>query len=47
MSIVCGYVHYYKMLIPTTLLQVFAVRGKGALGVVVKGPDEKSVANFR
>lgn len=27
--------------------QVFAVRGKGALGVVVKGPEEKSLANFR
>ncbi|KAL8612030.1 hypothetical protein ACOMHN_012929 [Nucella lapillus] len=27
--------------------QVFGVRGKGAMGVVVKGPTEKSVANFR
>ncbi|KAK7492946.1 hypothetical protein BaRGS_00015893 [Batillaria attramentaria] len=27
--------------------QVFAVRARGAMGVVVKGPDEKSVATFR
>ena len=27
--------------------QVFAVRGRGAMGVVVKGPDEKSIASFR
>ncbi|KAK7100106.1 regulator of MON1-CCZ1 complex-like [Littorina saxatilis] len=27
--------------------QVFAVRGKGAMGIVVKGPDEKAIASFR